>query len=61
MRTPVDLDAHATTPLDPRVREAMLSVLDGRVGNPASDHALGWAAAALLDEGADDLAPALRS
>jgi len=56
VRTPVDLDAHATTPLDPRVREAMLSVLDGRVGNPASDHALGWAAAALLERAREQVA-----
>lgn len=56
MRTPVDLDCHATTPLDPRVREAMGAALDGRVGNPASGHALGWAAAALLARAREQVA-----
>lgn len=56
MRTPVDLDQHATTPLDPRVRDAMAAVLDGRHGNPASDHALGWSAAALLRRAREQVA-----
>ena len=37
----VYLDHNATTPLDPRVREAMLPWLGGRHGNPSSVHAFG--------------------
>lgn len=38
------LDNNATTPVDPRVREAMLPFLDGNFGNPSSPHAPGRAA-----------------
>ncbi len=47
MRTPVYLDYSATTPVDPRVVEAMFGCLamDGIFGNPASrSHAYGWQA-----------------
>ncbi len=47
MRTPVYLDYSATTPVDPRVVEAMVGCLsmDGVFGNPASrSHAYGWQA-----------------
>lgn len=40
----VYLDHNATTPLDPRVLEAMLPWLAGRHGNPSSIHRLGRAA-----------------
>jgi cysteine desulfurase len=40
----VYLDHNATTPLDPRVREAMLPWLGDRWGNPSSIHAFGRAA-----------------
>ena len=36
------LDAHATTPVDPRVLDAMLPLLRDQVGNASSlDHAAG--------------------
>jgi cysteine sulfinate desulfinase/cysteine desulfurase-like protein len=35
-RPAVDLDQNATTPLDPRVREAMLPYLHEHYGNPSS-------------------------
>jgi cysteine desulfurase len=39
------MDYHATTPVDPRVLEAMLPFFSGRFGNPASrNHAFGWEA-----------------
>ncbi|HEX5848698.1 MAG TPA: cysteine desulfurase family protein, partial [Rubrobacter sp.] len=50
MNEPVYLDNAATTPLDPRVLESMLSHLGGRRGNPSSLHALGSAAQDALEE-----------
>ncbi len=44
-RRPVYLDYHATTPVDPRVLDAMLPYFSERFGNPASrQHAYGWQA-----------------
>ena len=45
MNAAVYLDYHATTPVDPRVLEAMLPFFTARFGNPHSkQHAFGWAA-----------------
>ena len=44
----LDFDHHATTPLDPRVLEAMLPYLTDQYGNPSSiSHRRGLAAAAV--------------
>jgi cysteine desulfurase len=45
----VYLDYHATTPLDPRVAEVVSRCQLEVVGNPASDHAFGDEAAAIID------------
>jgi cysteine desulfurase len=56
MSEPVYLDNAATTPLDPRVLEAMLGHLGGRRGNPASLHVFGGSAREGLEEARDSVA-----
>ena len=59
-RLPIYLDHNATTPLDPRVLEAMLPALTRDFGNPASQsHAFGWRAEARVKEAREALAAAL--
>lgn len=49
MNDPIYLDYNATTPVDPRVVEAMLPYLWTHYGNPSSDHVYGQRAKAAVE------------
>jgi cysteine desulfurase len=56
-KQPVYLDHHASTPLDPRVLEAMLPYYGPEFGNPASaTHVFGWRAEAAVEKARESLA-----
>jgi len=55
-RKTIYFDYNATTPLDPRVREAMLPFLGEVYGNPSSVHHVGRRARSLLDDARDRVA-----
>lgn len=56
---PFYFDNNATTPLDPRVRDAMLPWLEGAHGNPSSAHSFGRAARAAVERARSEVAALL--
>jgi cysteine desulfurase len=57
MKLPIYLDYAATTPVDPRVVDAMIPWLRERFGNPASrSHAFGWEAEKAVETAREQVA-----
>jgi cysteine desulfurase len=57
MKLPIYMDYHATTPVDPRVVDAMLPYFTENFGNSASrNHAFGWAAEEAVEAGRKQVA-----
>lgn len=57
IKFPIFMDSHSTTPVDPRVMEAMIPYFTEKFGHPGSrNHPFGWEAEAAVDKAREALA-----
>ncbi len=57
LKFPIFMDSHSTTPVDPRVLEAMIPYFTEKFGHPGSrNHPFGWEAEAAADKAREQVA-----